>query len=287
MIFQELKRYLKMKLSIIGFVLCFVPVLISVLGTYMEYSEFKSELALNSSDVNMDVTRKIVYGTDGLTYIMSYFSSSDMFMIFIIISLFVFGAGIFLTGYKNRNNGFGNMIYTRVDTFKGNVSMIASQFMYIFLFVFAYYFIIVTTLIILFPITSHTNLTIPMDNPTIFLCLSLLIIQMFMVILFFWICAIITNALSFFINNIFVIAIIPLLVEFLPLVLCSVLSDFNRQAGHYVSGLIPDVYLLAVFDKYSMDNVTLLTPVIFIVFYSVVAGVLAVLCYKKIKKEYI
>lgn len=272
MLLTEYKRYMKSKWNIV--VLCFawIPVLLSYFSTYRSSLELSKMIQEKPADLDLASVQLSYDGINGLTYLLNFFFSSDYYIIFTLILSIGFGAILGSEELRRRKNGFGNLIFTRINIKRGTLQIMTAQALYIVTVILLLFGGIFAVTAMVFPIKTDCFITsnLNLHTNSVLLCCSLLFAQMLILVLYEVLALLCTYVCSAVVENQYLISIVPVLIYLIPFVLCSLIGAVNHNFAVFLTYVVSEQFLLFINNIYAehrqMAVSDFVLPAILIVF---------------------
>ncbi len=289
MIIAELKRYVKSGYSIISLLISVIPVLISYYFTNQEKLDLYESIASNSSDLDLASAKASLAGINGFTYLFDFLFSSDFYIIFVIILSLSFGIILGSVELKNRKSGFGNMIFSRINLKKGTSNIILAQILYVTIYIIGFFAVLTAVTLIIFPVdnTVEFSVNILLNITSSMQCILLMTEHIFKLLIYSILVVIFTYGISCFINNKYIIPFVPVMIYFVPLLICSLVGNAVVSVGEFTTHFIAEMYLMSTYDKYAMDGYEYFNEFFIPVLLIAASAALMLIYFKKLKRNYL
>ena len=275
--------------SFFTYVLCLFPVCISFIFTYIDKMQLKADIIGEAKDVNLHYTKQLYEGTNAFSYILNFFASPDFYMVFLLVLLLSLGMNFGRREFELRNSGNGNMLFTRIDIWKGNVKIIMAQVLAANIVIITFFSIITLLMCILSPVKECElfNLTIPIETNSIWMCLCLEIEYILKLCVFVSGSIILNFVTSYFINNKYISGIFLAVVYIAPVFVCTIISGISTKIGTVLSCMVPDRYLFSAYNRYAVCQFSVIDEIVFPILYGLLIMGIARVYDKEVKKNYL
>lgn len=289
---QEYKRYLRSKVNWVLLLTLWIPIALSYYSTWLEKLDWLTQYQNPDSDIanpaNLLITAR---GYNAYTYLSQFLFSVDPMTLFILIVSIGFALVSGVTFCRHCNEGYGNLLVSRIGFKQYSRNIIMAQNLYIATAMAVFFLIQFAVTFLLFPVDKEvpTGWALGKDPGTAMDKLIPMLIQCVIIIVFVLLILNITLLLASVIRNRYVLQFIPFIVYLLPDFLIRSIQTANYWAGTKLTFLSPDDFLFSYYNWVGMEASTDQKLLAFLVFPAIALAVCIVL-YKRCKRferEYI
>ncbi|KPB05181.1 hypothetical protein [Bacillus sp. CHD6a] len=246
MLQKELVRYFKSKFNIFIAVVITIPVVLSYYMTFVEKKQWAEQIQSPQEDMNLATTIEIYNSYTSMAFFDKFLSSTDYYIIFVILLLIGFGIHLGFQTHSVLLSGYGNLIMARVVYKKYLQTVLKAQFLYIFSFIVCYFSVLAFFTYITGAVYSTQRATLWINmNPWQMIGHILLLIT------FIYLLVGITTLLSFLLKNKYFIQAFPIIVYTLTMFIDAFIEMNlnNIMSGLGIVGAVlrSDFYLLILY----------------------------------------
>lgn len=285
----ELKKNIYSAKNYLIYVLWLFPICISFIFTFLDKRQLRADLTTQAVDVNLQYARQLYDGTNVFSYILNFFMSSDFYMIFLLVLLVSLGINFGKREFELRNLGSGNMLFTRIDIWKGNIKIIVAQVISSNIMIIIFFTVVTALMGIISPVKQCEifNLNIPIETSSIWKCLKLELEYVLKLCVFVSGGIIFNYVLSYFINNKYISSIFLAAIYIVPVFACTIVSGISTEMGDIISYIVQDRYLFSVYNRYATGSFSVINEIVFPVLYGLIIWVVSEIYHKEVKKNYL
>lgn len=168
MIKQEYKRYLRSKGNIIIFFLSVVPIVVSYYTTWLEKMDWIRQYQNPGSDIsNAEDFLTLAKGYNCFTYLSEFLFSSDFMVFFLWIMLTGFAAVSGTVLYSHCQNGYGNLLVSRMGFKKYQKDILIAQNLYILTIMGIQFVLLVGITFVLLPPAENEYFVTALDRKSV------------------------------------------------------------------------------------------------------------------------
>ena len=224
-----------------------------------------------------------------VSYLFNFLFSSDLYIIFVLILSLAFGVILGGVEFRNREKGFGNMMFSRSEVKKGTCKILLAQILYVSIYIIVYFSLLTIVTLLIYPVDSSVQFTLPfpLETSSVATCILLIVEHISKLLIYIIAIVVITYGASGFINNKYVITVVPIMVYFIPLFICSLIGNIITPVGGFFSFFIPDKYLLAIYNRYAAEYVSIGNEFLLPILLITLACIIIFAYIKKIKRNYL
>lgn len=254
MIRQEYKRYLRSKGNILFLILSVIPVALSYYTTWLEKMDWIGQYHNPGADVSdAEGFLALAKGYNGFTYLSKFLFSSDSMVFFIWVMLIGFAAVSGTRIYSYCQNGYGNLLVSRIGYKQFQKDIFIAQNLYV-LTVMGMEFLLLTgiTLLIFPPEKSDFFVTaLTLYDTTDMVSLLMVLAKQYIIILIYVLLVMnITLLSACVIRNRYIIQFLPILIYLVPGLVISVVETFCYPLAEKLLMFAPNVYLFSYYALY-------------------------------------
>lgn len=283
---QQYKRYLRAKTNIIMFLAAWIPIALSYYFTWAEKKDWLAQYQHPDPDIinpaGLLITAK---GYNAYTYLSQFLFSVDPIALFILILLIGFALVSGVTLCRDCNEGYGNLLVSRIGFKQYCRTVVVAQNLYIATAMAVFFLIQFAVTFLLFPVDKEvpTQWALGNDPGDAMHKLLPMLIQCVIILVFVLLILNITLLLASVIRNRYVLQFIPLVIYFAPSFFIRSVQTFNYWAGVSLTFLGPDDFLSSYYNWIKMIAPTSQKLLAFAVF-PVIAFAVCVVLYKWCKR---
>jgi hypothetical protein len=255
MIKSEYKRYITSKFNIVLLIGMFACALLSVMSSLQEYADWSMQLMNPADDLNVAMVEKLVNGYSGVTLVFDFFVSNSH-TIFVLVLLCGLGVITGSVAWKNLNNGFGNLVVTRIKYKRYITDLLIAQACYIVTLITAFFVLFCVIAIVLYPPNLAYGVTsnYMAGNTDFARYIPSGIVQYFLLLIFIIPVMLITSLITIYVKNRFLIQAIPLLIYIVPLLIASTIGNFSDFLAYITGKFVADNYLRLPYEFFNTDT---------------------------------
>lgn len=283
---QEYKRYLRSKVNWILFLTMWIPIALSYYSTESEKLDWLTQYQHPGSDIinpaDLLITAKEY---NAYTYLSQFLFSIDPIALFILILLIGFALVSGVTLCRDYNEGYGNLLVSRIGFKQYCRNVIVAQNLYIATAMAVLFLIQFAVTFLLFPVDKEapTQWALGNDPGDAMHRLLPMLIQCVIILVFVLLILNITLLLASVIRNRYVLQFIPFIVYLVPDFLIRTIQTVNYWAGTTLTFLSPNDFLSSYYNWVEMIAPTSQKLLAFAVF-PVIAFAVCVVLYKRCKR---
>ena len=181
------------------------------------------------------------------------------------------------------------MIFSRSGVRQGTYKILSAQILYVAIYIITYFTLLTVVTLVIFPVDSNVRFTLPfpLETSSVTTCILLIFEHMIKLLIYMITIVVITYGVSCFINNQYAISVVPIMVYFIPILSCSLISHMIAPAGEFLAHFVPDQYLLTISNRYAVEHVSIGDEVLLPSFLFTLAFIIICAYNNKIKRNYL